>query len=164
MLDSDTFVAPRLVANWFINFVDRDAGDTITHLKLQKLIYYAEAWFLAHFDRSLIEEDLQAWTHGPVSPSVYAHYKNCGWDALAQEKPKKLPDEVGGFLASVYKEYGQFTAKKLESMTHAEAPWKLTRGNLPLEARCEDPIDKLVMRNFYAARLGKKQIKKLRYN
>ncbi len=39
------------VATWIINHVDRECGDSITHLKLQKLLYYSEAWFLANYER-----------------------------------------------------------------------------------------------------------------
>ncbi len=60
MLQKGENVAPTLIATWFINRIDREAGELITHLKVQKLVYYAEAWFLANFDRTLINEDLQA--------------------------------------------------------------------------------------------------------
>lgn len=161
MLDKGVFVSPSAIATWFINYVDRDAGEAITHLKLQKLIYYAEAWFLANFSRSLISEDLQAWTHGPVSPSVYKKYRDKGWDALPPERPRSLPHPLNEFLAEVYGEYGQLGAKRLEALTHSEDPWKLTRGDIPPEAKCTKPIDKLLMRNYYAKRLGKKEIKAL---
>jgi len=35
---------PSDIARWFINRADRLAGDDMTHLKLQKLIYFAQAW------------------------------------------------------------------------------------------------------------------------
>lgn len=70
------------VAKWFLSRVDRDSGDSITHLKLQKLVYYAQAWNLAHFGEPLFDEELKAWTHGPVAPSVWHEYKDSRWDAL----------------------------------------------------------------------------------
>ena len=163
MLKKGSYVQPSSVAKWFVNHADRDAGEAITHLKLQKLVYYAEAWFLANFDRSLIEEELQAWAHGPVSPSVYRKYRDCGWEALPPESQKALPEDVEAFLAEVYREYGQFSAKRLEALTHSESPWKITRGDLPPEAKCTKPIDRLVMRNYYAERIGKKKLKKLQH-
>lgn len=161
MIDKGKFVAPTSVATWFINRTDREAGDTITHLKLQKLIYYAEAWFLANFDRSLIGEELQAWAHGPVSPLVYQRYRDRGWESLDRERRRTATDRVEPFLEAVYKEYGQFSAKRLEQMTHEEEPWRVTRGNLSPEAKCTTPIDKLLIRNYYAARLGKEKIQQL---
>ncbi|BCB20295.1 type II toxin-antitoxin system antitoxin SocA domain-containing protein [Bosea sp. ANAM02] len=162
MLDNGTYVSPTAVATWFVNAADRSAGEVITHLKVQKLVYYADAWFLANFDRALINEHMQAWAHGPVSASVYQKYRGKGFEPLPPERAVALPDALLPFLKAIQNEYGQYTAKRLEQMTHEEAPWHMARGNLPPEARCTQPIDKLLMRNFYAARLGKEAIQQLR--
>ena len=45
--------------------------------------------------------------------------------------------------------YGKYEASYLEELTHQEETWKITRGNLPLEARCTDEIDRGIMLNFY---------------
>lgn len=161
MLKKGVYVSSLLIGNWFLNQADRDSGEAITHLKLQKLVYYAEAWFLANFDRTLIDENLQAWAHGPVSPTLYSKYRDKGWDALPPERPRALPDDLTGFLAEIYEQYGQFGAKRLEALTHKELPWKTARGDLPPEAKCTTPIDRLLMRNFYGAKIGKKELKKL---
>ncbi|RWD79743.1 Panacea domain-containing protein [Mesorhizobium sp.] len=154
-------LAPTAVATWFINRIDRAAGEAITHLKVQKLVYYADAWFLANYDRSLISDDFEAWAHGPVVRSVYEKYRDCGYIALEPEKPRAIHAEVLPVLEAVHREYGQFSAKRLEGLTHHEDPWKLTRGDLAPEAKCTRSIDKLLMRNFYAAKIGKKEIKTL---
>ncbi len=160
MLEKNQFANCKHVATWILNHVDRGSGEAITHLKLQKLVFYVEAWFLANFDRPLFQ-DAQAWTHGPVFRSIYNKYKGSQWEALPSERVVKFSSELEGFISAVYEEYGQFSAKRLERMTHEEDPWKITRGDLPLEARCDDPIDKLLTRNYYAQRLGKKDIKTL---
>lgn len=154
-------VTPMAVATWFINRTDRAAGEAITHLKVQKLVYYADAWFLANYDRALINEDFEAWAHGPVVRSLYEKYRDCGYSALEPERPRAIPVEVEAVLDAVHSEYGQFSAKRLESLTHHEDPWRLTRGKLAPEAKCTLPIDKLLIRNFYAAKIGKKEIKSL---
>lgn len=162
MLDRGKYVSPKRVGDWFLSHADRESGEAITHLKLQKLIYYAQAWYLANFDRPLFKEDMQAWAHGPVSPSVYGFYRNMGWEALPPNpSAQQIKGDLNNFLAAVYDHYGIYSAKKLERMTHDERPWKSARGNLPAEARCTNPIDKLDIRNFYAKRLGKKEIKTL---
>src|SRR5947207_9070578 len=66
------------IAKWFINATDRDAGDDITHLKVQKLLYYAQGWALVHLRKPLFSEDLEAWAHGPVAPSIYNHFRGYG--------------------------------------------------------------------------------------
>ena len=75
-------LSPFDVANWFTCSLDREAGDSITHLKLQKLIYYSQAWSLALNGIALFEEDFEAWAHGPVIPEVYQEYKEYGFNAL----------------------------------------------------------------------------------
>lgn len=140
------------IADWFLGAIDRDAGDSITHLKLQKLIYYAQAWSLALPERgsALFEEDLQAWAHGPVAESVYHAFKNKGWDALPppQDAPHIRPDDEAHLL-EILESYGGFSAKQLEQMTHHEAPWLEARGDLPPEARSTMIISKDLMRSFY---------------
>ena len=59
------------VADYFLSLVDEDAGDSMTNLRLQKLLFYAQAWHLALTNRPLFEEDFEAWVHGPVIPSFY---------------------------------------------------------------------------------------------
>ncbi len=76
-------LSPNDVANWFLCNIDREAGDSITHLKLQKLLYYAQAWSLVLKGKSLFEEDFEAWAHGPVLPSIFEQYKNMGFQALS---------------------------------------------------------------------------------
>lgn len=148
--------SPSEIGKWFITQVDRDSGDEITHLKLQKLIYYAQAWWIANKGEALFDEDMQAWTHGPVVPSIWQEYKNFGWEALppVENYEFKVPDEIKAFLANVYKTYGKFSAKYLEDLTHREDPWKITRGSLPLEAKCEVPINKDLMKDYYGKRIS----------
>ncbi|MEM7058626.1 MAG: type II toxin-antitoxin system antitoxin SocA domain-containing protein [Pseudomonadota bacterium] len=162
MLDDSKYVSPMAVARWFLNRADRDAGEAITPLKLQKLVYYAQAWFLANFDRPIFKDDFEAWAHGPAHPGLYGKYRGFAWEALPKEDGSVPPKFMDGFLSAVYDEYGQYSAKKLERMTHEELPWKEARGNLAPEAASKNKISKLAMRNFYAGRLGKKEIKKIR--
>ena len=147
------------IAEWFINRVDRSSGDDITQLKLQKLIYYAQAWWLANNNESLFKEDMEAWAHGPVAPSVWQEYKDNGWQSLPPIENFKLGTQykaIEGFLDSVYESYGKYSAKELEKLTHNEEPWISTRRKLSPEARCEDAIKKEVIRDYYAKRINKK--------
>ena len=53
------------VADYIILFF-RERGENITNLKLQKLLYYAQAWNLAINNKRLMDANFQAWIHGPV--------------------------------------------------------------------------------------------------
>lgn len=141
MMSIDLGYTAMDVAKWFINATDRESGDAITHLKVQKLIYYAQGWSLATFDRALFREDLEAWVHGPVAPSVWEQFKGYSWESLPLQKiTRKVSSDHSSLLSAVNEKYGIFSAKKLEVMTHAELPWTAARGNLPLHARCSTSI------------------------
>ena len=141
---------PLDIANWFLAAIDREAGDSITHLKLQKLVYYAQAWSLVLRNTPLFDDDFQAWTHGPVIPNLYDQFKSYGWDALPlPERIRTLPAEVVGVLEDVQRVYGDCSARHLETLTHQELPWQEARGDLPLELRSTVPISKETMRTYY---------------
>lgn len=147
---------PLEIAKWFVNRVDRESGDDMTPLKLQKLMYYAQSWWLANYNESLFEEDMQAWTHGPVVPSVYQEYKSNGYSPIDKIENYSFPyNEIEDYLDKVYTTYARHSAKRLEKQTHEEDPWRNTRGELPIEARCEDAIDKIEIRDYYSKRLKK---------
>lgn len=142
------------VGEWMLARVDRESGDAITHLKLQKLVYYAQAWHLAHFDKPIFDEDLKAWTHGPVAPSIWHKYKEHGWAALPEcSNAPSFPTDTQALISAVYDAYSRFSAKQLEEMTHEELPWREARGVLPLEAKCDIPISKRTMAEFYRKRI-----------
>lgn len=146
---------PADIAKWFINRADREAGDDMTHLKLQKLLYFAQAWHLANLGVPLFQEEMEAWTHGPVVPSVWHEYKGYQWDSIPPTKDVEIDKNVADYLEKLYRKYGRYSGKALEELTHSHEPWQKTRGELPLEAKCTDPIDKKLIRDFYAKRIGK---------
>jgi len=113
------------IANYFLSKADDSAGDAITNLKLQKLLYYAQGFHLALYDEPLFKEKIKAWKHGPVVPQIWHRFKRQG--ALDYPKAvKEFPQPVTELLDEVYKVYGQFSAWKLRNLTHAEPPWKNT--------------------------------------
>ena len=148
--------SPSLMAKWFINRVDREAGEAMTPLKVQKLLYFAQAYYLANFEKPLFAEDFQAWAHGPVVPSIFQAYSEFRWEAIPpQEIDQEIDRDVAEYLEAVYQEFGKFSAKELERISHQHAPWLDVRGKLPPEARCTDVIKKSDIENFYAARIRK---------
>ncbi|AWO91946.1 MULTISPECIES: Panacea domain-containing protein [Bradyrhizobium] len=143
---------PKQIANWFLGGIDREAGDSITPLKLQKLLYYAQAWALVELKRPLFEEDFQAWAHGPVLESIFNDFRKYRWDAIpAPESVPELDAETFAHLGSILQVYGDFSAKKLEAMTHKEDPWKDARAGLKPEERSNAKISKDSMREYYSA-------------
>jgi uncharacterized phage-associated protein len=66
------------VANYFLKRQEPEVGDLMTNLKLQKLVYYAQGFYLAMMDSPLFNEPIEAWEHGPVCVPLYHEYKNFG--------------------------------------------------------------------------------------
>lgn len=143
-------------ANWIINHADREAGEAITHLKAQKLLYFAQAYYLANFNKALFEEDFEAWAHCPVVTDVWHKFKQYAWEALPiREKAPVFSDkQINKYMLTLYDKYGKLGAKRLEEITHQHAPWKDARGDLPPESKCSTVIDKKKIRDFYAERIG----------
>lgn len=140
------------VADYIIS-VAREAGDPITNLKLQKLVYYAQAWHLALFDEQLIDEEFQAWVHGPVCPRLYQRLKGNTWRPIEGEiEPPELDAHVTEHLDEVMEVYGGYSAWDLERLTHAEAPWRAARGDLAPDELSTAVISEEDMRSYYRAR------------
>lgn len=115
------------VAQFFIACAETTEDGEISNLKLQKLVYYAQGFHLAIYGQPLFEEDLEAWTHGPVAPSVYHHYKRYGSSPIPVPDDyvvdRKFSEEQLDLLREIYDVFGQFSAGKLRNMTHSEPPW-----------------------------------------
>lgn len=142
------------IANYFINYnYDLSSESFITPLKLQKLCYYAQAYYIATYGEKLIKEDFQAWVHGPVCPELYEKYKKYGMQPIIPEEAFDrtiFTDKQLKILDYVQKEYGIYDGKFLEYITHQEKPWKNARkGYLPDEI-CDVVIDCEDMKKEYS--------------
>ena len=118
------------IANKIISKTDLEHGDTISNLKLQKMMYYQQGFHLAYFGTPLFDEDIVAWQYGPVVPSVYKEYKSFESNSIStSEEGISLSDDEEELFNNVYEEYNQFSAVALMKMTHEESPWKTTEIN-----------------------------------
>ena len=145
------------VANWFINQFDKESGDVVTHLKVQKLLYYSECWCQLLLDRELFSENIEAWAHGPVVREVFNEFKSASWEPLSvSEKLVDFDEEVVDVLEQVLEAYGNVSAKTLEQMTHQDQPWKEARGALSPEVRCSNIMRKEKMREYFMKKYGER--------
>lgn len=121
---------PERIANWFILCHRPDCGDLPTHLKIQKLVYYAQAWSLAILKRPLFTEPILAGERGPYVKSLFQKLSKKEYD-LSGILPSpttnyKINDKtVVELLWRVWAEYGCFTAPFLENLSKAELPYCL---------------------------------------
>lgn len=139
------------VANFFLKIVDRDSGSTITPLKLQKILYYAQGYYLANYDKPLFKEDFQAWAHGPANEGIYDKYKSCKYNTIPMPK-EDLPlmdDELNDFLNDIWQTFGIYDGKYLEEQTHKESPWIEARKGYAPGEKCHEIITKESMKRFF---------------
>ena len=125
-----------------------NAGELVTNLKLQKLLYYMQGFHIAYFNEPLFDEEIEAWQYGPVVPDVYNYYKDNGSNGIeANKKELMLEPKEEALFSEVLSIYGQYSAIGLMNMTHNETPWKSTPtgyGSI---------ISKEKLKNFFKKRL-----------
>ncbi|NLA91806.1 MAG: SocA family protein [Synergistaceae bacterium] len=98
----------------------------VTPMKLQKLLYYCQGYSLALTGKPMFNEEIEAWSYGPVVPSVYQEYKACGRCCIPFESvgDEHDVDSVDASIAQlVVREKGCMSGIALAKMTHREAPW-----------------------------------------
>ncbi|OMP78984.1 Panacea domain-containing protein [[Flexibacter] sp. ATCC 35208] len=150
------------IANWFLGRIDTNAGDTISHLKLQKLIYYAQAWHLAIYGKPLFKEKIESWPNGPVVASIYHRFKDipraAAIDSFKDWAKTDFSAEIEELLEEVYTIYGEHSAGYLQELTKRELPWKKARKGLDMFEKVDKAITHKDMIDYYKKRMnnGKK--------
>ncbi|MNW41341.1 hypothetical protein D3C74_184760 [compost metagenome] len=128
-------------------------GPTET-LKLQKLLYYCNAWSLALRNRPVFTDHIEAWKHGPVVSSIYPYHRR---DASVSEwkwgNPEGLAPEDKEMADAILKLYGARSGWSLRNLTHDEAPWKDAWYNCGEGERFGEVISHEAMASFYSKKV-----------
>lgn len=123
-------------------YILKKAGP-MSAMKLQKLVYYSQAWATVWDDEEIFPEQIEAWKNGPVAPTLWrAHQGKFRVDAIPGGRPSQLKDNHKETIKAVLKFYGGRSAQWLSDLTHMEDPWKdaYAKGQnsvIPLEAMSE---------------------------
>lgn len=127
---------------------------SVSAMKLQKLVYYSQAWSLVWDDEPLFRESIQAWANGPVVRSLYAAHRKMylitQQDLLAGSADE-LSDTQKATVDAVIKAYGDKSAQWLSDQTHSEDPWKIARSGLAENERGENEITLESMSEYYSS-------------
>ena len=130
------------VSRYIINYCnDNDSG--ISNLKLQKILYFVQAFFLISTPEQCFKEKIEAWEFGPVVPVAYREYKQFGgcnipkinsyiemdFENMWNSKIKKydgsiIADKDKERIKAVVNKFADYTATDLVRLTHNQAPWK----------------------------------------
>lgn len=124
-VDVTTCVDPDVVASHFVALDAARPEPDVTPLKLQKLLYLAQANYLAATGWRLFDADVEAFDHGPVVYPIYKKYQSFGRSAIAPDcqDANSVPQDVRRFLDQVWDKYKDWSAMRLRNLTHAQLPW-----------------------------------------
>ena len=139
-------------------------GGPMSHLKLQKILYYIQAYHLAYFNDPLIEDEFEAWVHGPVTRKLFQNLKDLSklHDELEYEQDVETPDKILKkelteeqieLIDDVIEAYCPLSGFQLETLTHSEEPWQIARKGYGIAEKCSVIIPKETMKNFYRSLL-----------
>jgi uncharacterized phage-associated protein len=94
-------------------------------MKLQKLVYYSQAWSIVWDDDVLFPEEIEAWRNGPVVRELYeAHRGRFRIDTIEGGDAGALTEEQMDTVNTVLEFYGDKSAQWLSDLAHMEDPWK----------------------------------------
>ncbi len=131
-------------------FLARKRKIDISNLKLQKLLYYAQAWNLAFYGEPLFNEEFEAWIHGPVVPRQFHRFKHLRWATIDTDVEPVMDAELHAHLEKILEAYGKASANQLERLSHSESPWRDARGDLAPDVSSKTVISKPSMKKFYS--------------
>ena len=146
------------------NYILKHYGP-MSHLKLQKLLFYCDAYSLAYFGEELVTDTFEAWVHGPVSRKVYNSlkdksilysdlaYSDTGTDV--DKEFNKLSSEQKELITAVLSDLSAWKGIELEAASHNETPWMAARGNCGEADICHNTISKQLTKEFYTKEQGR---------
>ena len=124
----------------------------MTAMKLQKLVYYSQAWSLVWDESPLFDEEIQAWANGPVIPVLYQYHRGefkVSEDTFADGDINALTpnqkDSIDKVLEALQDKSGQW----LSELTHSEDPWKDAREGLKPTEKCDKVISLAAIHEYY---------------
>jgi len=120
--------------------------------KLQKLVYYCQAWHLVWEDRPLFSDRIEAWANGPVVPALYSEHRG-QFEARTWHKgrPQNLKADEISTIDAVLQTYGGKPGVWLSALTHREPPWRNARRGLAEGERGHREITKAAMAEYYGS-------------
>ena len=127
--------------------------DYLTHMQVQKLLYYVQGWSLVHRSGPMFRDSLAAWAYGPVAETVYHELKEFSGSTIPSDRGSdaNLSEGQKRFIGEVWDAYKPYSAVALKKMTHDEEPWKRARGGLPAGERSNTEITHESMKEFFQA-------------
>ena len=122
----------------------------MTAWKLQKLLYYSQAWSLVWDERPLFGARIEAWANGPVVPTLYSEHKGeFRVRKISRGDHGKLDGLAKETIDAVLSKYGNKSPQWLSDLTHLEDPWRDARKGVPEGTRSGREITQAAMADYY---------------
>ena len=124
----------------------------LSTMKLQKLVYYCQAWSLVWDEKPLFKENIEAWTNGPVVRELFSYHRgNFEISEILIGNPDVLNDNQKETIDAVLKFYGDKPAQWLIDLSHSEKPWKEARKDLDIDEISNRVISIESMAEYYSS-------------
>jgi uncharacterized phage-associated protein len=124
----------------------------ISTWKLQKLVYYSQAWHAVWDDKPLFNSRIEAWANGPVCPELYESHKGrFTIDKCLLGNVAGVSEDEKESIELVLAHYGKFNGQQLSDMTHSEDPWVKAREGLGPNIRGNEEITLESMVEYYTS-------------
>lgn len=136
----------------------------ISHLALQKLLYYIQAFYYSIFGTEIFSDNCYAWMHGPVFPDVYSRYKEYGCEPITimstdfSDVVSELSEDEIAVINAVESSFGQYSGTVLRKFTHNESPWIEARGSLLPTDKCSNIINREQINKYFESVVNKYHI------
>lgn len=105
------------VAEYIVTYCAKNRTP-ISHLKLQKMLYYAWIDYYKCTGHSLFREDICAWQLGPVVPEVYYAFSAFGGLPITHEFHTNINPSDAVILSTSIQQNWFYSAKQLVDKSH----------------------------------------------
>lgn len=129
------------ICRYVINYSNKKDYE-ISNLKLQKLLYFIQAYFLIN-NKLCFNEKIEAWDVGPIVPIAYNEYKQYGnthiwssdyymdfnpsdpWKIKRIKFDENIINEIDKKLINkVIDKFADYTSTDLADIIYKQTPWK----------------------------------------
>ena len=147
-----------LIAYYFVKKNEQDKKG-LDNKKLQKLLYYSQAWSVVLNRKPIFPNKIEAWIHGPAIPEVWRVFKEFNFSSphpeITEEQFHCLDNNDKKILDEVWTIYGRFDGNYLETLSHNELPWQKAREGFSASESSQNEITLDMMNDFYSQKLKK---------
>ena len=137
----------------YLIYLAKENNEEMNNVKLQKLLYYCQAWELAEHNKKLFDNKIEAWVHGGVVPDLYFYMREKDVDSREIKDyvvytDIDLTEEEKDTVQKVFECYGGFSGADLEIFNHREKAWRKARAGLDIDQIGTQEIDTELMKEY----------------